>query len=173
MRSLLAIVAVALALGLGAQTAHADGLGVGDRAPELDIAKDAKGRAFKLKSRKGKWMLLTFGAKWCAPCAKELPAWDTLAARYAGRIEFVAVNINNEPKDGKKFFDKLKIKKMTRVFLPANKSAVDDLYETGTFPSSFIVDPTGLVRYVHRGFDGGSVAEMTAKLDQLLPARRK
>lgn len=147
-------------------------LSVGDRAPELDIAKDAKGKPWKLKAKKGKWLLLTFGAKWCVPCAKELPAWDKLAAAYKGRIEFVAVNINNEPRDGKKFFDKLKIKRMTRVFLPAKTSAADDLYETGTFPSSFIVDPSGVVRHVHEGFDGdGDVAKMRAKLDALLPKK--
>ena len=73
---------IALLLLLAATaTASADELKVGDRLAELDTATDAGGHAFRVKATKG-WKMLTFGASWCKPCAKELPAWDGIAPDY-------------------------------------------------------------------------------------------
>ena len=84
----------ALALALLAATAvpaAADVLAVGDRLAELDVAKDAQNKAFKLKAYKGKLVVVTVGADWCKPCAKELPTWDKLAPSYAGKVTFIAL----------------------------------------------------------------------------------
>ena len=165
--------AAGLFLGLftASVVAHA-GIAVGDRAPEFDVAKDSSGKPWKLKAHKGQWILLTFGASWCEPCKHELPAWDKLGRDYEGRIAFVAVNINNDPADGTKFLDDRKIQFMMRVFLPQEASASDDLYATGTFPSTFIIDPNGIVRAIHLGYHDDSVAVMTKTLDGLLPKKR-
>ena len=72
-----------------AHVAHADALKVGDRLAELDVAVDANGKSFKLKSVSG-WRLVTVGASWCKPCAKELPTWDKLAPEFKGKVSFVA-----------------------------------------------------------------------------------
>jgi thiol-disulfide isomerase/thioredoxin len=162
-RFLIAAVAVA---GL-ASPAAAD-IAVGDRAPELDIAKTEKGKAFRLKSYKGKWVFVTFGGSWCKPCAKELPAWDKMAPDYKKKVVFVAVNIDNDIEKGKKFNSKLKVKNLTKVYLPADKASGDDNYATGTFPSTFVIDPKGIVRLVHKGFSSGDDGDMKSKLDELL-----
>src|SRR3954464_15868525 len=85
--------------------AHADDLKVGDRVRELANAPDAGGHAFKVKAIKG-WRVLTFGASWCKPCAKELPAWDKIAPDYKGKVEFVAVDLDSERETGKSFHKK-------------------------------------------------------------------
>src|SRR5882672_285536 len=90
-------------------TAGADVLKVGDRFAELDVAVDAAGKPVKLKSFKGKWFVVTVGADWCKPCAKELPTWDRLAADLGSKITFVAVDIDNDIAVGKKFHGKLKL----------------------------------------------------------------
>jgi cytochrome c biogenesis protein CcmG, thiol:disulfide interchange protein DsbE len=144
-------------------------IGVGDRAPDLDVARTETGKSFKLKQHKGEWLLLTFGGSWCKPCAKELPAWDKLAPKYKSRITMIAVNIDNDIDTGKKFNQRLKIKHLTKVYLPADTSAGDDQYETGTFPSTFIIDPKGIVRHVHKGYASGDSAAMVKTLDGLLP----
>src|SRR6476619_6124334 len=112
------VLAVFLAL---TSVAHADALKVGDRLAELDIAVDAAGKPFKLKAYKGKWVLVTVGAEWCKPCAKELPTWDKLAPEFKDKVAFIAINIDDNSDDGKKFFKKLKVANMTQVFLPADK----------------------------------------------------
>lgn len=148
---------------------HADPK-VGDKAPELDVAVDQAGKPVTVASKRGSWVLMTFGAHWCEPCAKELPVWDRVAQAYAGRIEFWAVNLSNEIKDGKKFHQKLKLAHLFRVYLPQDKSKSAEAYETGTFPSTFVVDPTGTVRAIHKGFKKGDEAVLRKALDALLVA---
>lgn len=163
---------VVLAALLVAGPAHAEVLKVGDRAAELDVATDAKNKPFKLKAYKGKWLLVTVGAKWCKPCAKELPTWDKLAGEMKDKITFIAVDIDDEVEVGKKFHDQLKIKNMTRVYLPADKSGVVARYGSDTMPTTFVVDKAGVVRSVKKGFeDGDSSGEykkMKADLEKLI-----
>jgi peroxiredoxin len=149
-----------------AQVAHAE-IKVGDRAPELDAAKTEAGKEWKLKNVKG-WRLLTFGAKWCVPCAKELPAWDKLAPTFKGKITFVAVNVNNDRKDGKKFHDKLKLKNLLRIYMPQEQATADEQYDTGTFPSTFVVDPQGIIRLIHVGYESGDESKLKEALTKLV-----
>jgi thiol-disulfide isomerase/thioredoxin len=83
--SFIAPFALALVAVLAAGSARADVLKVGDRLAELDVAIDAAGKPVKLKSWKGKWLVVTVGADWCKPCAKELPTWDKLAGELIKR----------------------------------------------------------------------------------------
>jgi thiol-disulfide isomerase/thioredoxin len=140
----------------------------GDRAPELENAKTATGGKFRLREHRGKWVALTFGGSWCKPCKKELPQWDKLAAKYRGRVLFVAVNIDLDPAKGKKFLDGLKVAQMTRVYMPENKTTSVDSYDPGTFPSTFLVDPNGVVRVVHKGYESGDETKMARSIDALL-----
>lgn len=117
-RSVIVALGLALALvGAGAATARAE-VKPGDRAPELDGARDERGKAFKLKAYRGKWVVMTFGGSWCKPCKKELPAWDRLAGKWAGKVVFIAVNLDNDKAKGKKFMDGLKVRKMLRAYGP-------------------------------------------------------
>ena len=149
------LIAVGLALVAATPVAHADVLKVGDRLAELDVATDAAGKPFKLKSLKGKWVVVTVGADWCKPCAKELPTWDKLAGELKGKVSFVAIDIDDEIAVGKRFHDKLKIKNMHRVYLPSDKSGVVGNYGSDHMPSTFVADDKGVVRLVREGFEAG------------------
>ena len=138
-----------------AGSARADVLKVGDRLAELDVATDASGKPVKLKAWKGKWVVVTVGADWCKPCAKELPTWDKLAGELKGKVVFVAIDIDDEIDVGKKFHDKLKLKNMQRVYLPSDKSGVAGNYGSDHMPSTFVADGKGVVRLVREGFEAG------------------
>jgi thiol-disulfide isomerase/thioredoxin len=163
--------ALMILLALGS-AAHADVLKVGDRLAELDIAVDAGGKPFKLKSLKGKWVVVTVGAEWCQPCAKELPTWDRLAGEMNGKITFVAVGLDEKIDDAKHFHDRLKLHNMTRVYMPADKSGVAPSYGSDHMPSTFVADPKGVVRYVREGFEKGDTdgeyKALKAELDKLM-----
>jgi peroxiredoxin len=153
-----------------AAPARAD-LKVGDRMKELDNAVDANDKSFKLKSISG-WRFVTANAAWCEPCKKELPQWDKLqAALGSKKITFVALSLDNEVKDGKAFHKKLKLSHMKLVYMPEEKSAVAASYGASTMPTSFVIDPEGIVKYVHKGFDprnaDGEYKKMKERLEKL------
>jgi peroxiredoxin len=170
MRSLVAAVALCITA-----TAAADAgvLKVGDRMVELDVAVDAAGKPFRLKAFKGQWLLVTVGAAWCKPCKKELPTWDKLAPEVADKITFVALGLDDEIDTGKEFHKKLKLQHMKLGYMPSDKSGVAARYGASTMPSTFIIDPNGVVKYVRDGFDerdpDGERQKMKAAILKLIP----
>jgi thiol-disulfide isomerase/thioredoxin len=158
---------IALLLLLAATaTASADELKVGDRIAELDTAVDASGHAFRIKATKG-WKMLTFGASWCKPCAKELPAWDGIAPDYKGKVEFVAVDLDSDKDTGKAFHKKLKLHNMHLVYLSPD-SAVAAKYGSDHMPTTVLADPDGVIRYIRGGFEKGDVdGEVKKMKDQI------
>ena len=138
----------------------------GDKAVELD-ATSANGKHFRLKDMAGKWVLFTFGASWCQPCHKELPAWDRIAPKFAGKLLFVSVNINNKLEDGKQFMSSLKLKHIFPVFLPDENSPAIKAYDPEKMPSTFVIDPEGTVRVVEYGYHVGDEDQLAKTLADL------
>ena len=149
------LLAALVATSLFPSAARADVLKVGDRLAELDVATDGNGKPVKLKAFKGKWVVITVGADWCKPCAKELPTWDRLAGELKGKVVFVAVDIDDEIDVGKRFHDKLKLRNMVRAYMPSDKSGVAGNYGSDHMPSTFVADGQGVVRLVREGFEAG------------------
>jgi thiol-disulfide isomerase/thioredoxin len=168
MRALFVVSLLAVAAG----PAAADVLKVGDRLAELDVAVDAGGKPVKLKAFRGKWVVLTVGADWCKPCAKELPTWDRLAAELKGKAVFVAVDIDDDIDVGKRFHDKLKLKHMLRAYMPSEKSGVAGNYGSDHMPSTFVADAQGVIRMVREGFEAGDTdgeyKKFKSSLDKLI-----
>ncbi len=156
---------VIAALVVFAGVAHAE-VKVGDKFVELD-AKTAKGKTFRLKDMAGKWVLYTFGASWCEPCHKELPAWDKVAGKLTGKVLFVAVNINNKQEEGAQFVASLKLQHIFPVFLPDENSPAIKAYDPDKMPSTFVIDPTGVVRIVEYGYHKGDEDKLAAQLGEM------
>ena len=168
----LPVLALALALAgagpgamlSGALPVVAADVGEGDRAPEPKGAKDAAGKDWKLEKLRGSWVVITFGGSWCKPCKKELPAWDRLAGKWAGKVTFVAINLDHDAAKGKKFMAGLKLKNLVQLFAPEDKAAAADIYAPPAQPSSYVIDPNGIVRKLHQSYYSGD----ETKMDKLL-----
>src|SRR5690242_17264904 len=113
----------------------ADVLRVGDRSVEFDIAVDKADKPVRLAAFRGRWIVVTVGAKWCAPCKKELPIWDRLAGEVHGRFTFIAISVDDEVADGREFHSKLGLRNMQLGYMPSEKSAVVAQYGSETMPS--------------------------------------
>ncbi|HEU4612789.1 MAG TPA: TlpA disulfide reductase family protein [Kofleriaceae bacterium] len=142
-------------------------LKTGDHFVELD-AKTAKGKHFRLKDMAGKWVLYTFGASWCGPCRKELPAWDKVAPKLGGKVLFVAVNINTDIQEGREFVSSLKLRHIFPVFLPDEDSPALKAYDPSHMPSTFVIDPEGRIRIIRYGYRDGDEDKLVAELQELI-----
>ncbi|MES2337064.1 MAG: TlpA disulfide reductase family protein [Pseudomonadota bacterium] len=63
----------------------------GEAAPTYAFA-DMAGKATTLAAFRGKPTLVNLWATWCAPCVKELPTLDALAARDGAKLNVVAIS---------------------------------------------------------------------------------
>src|SRR3954470_17213999 len=78
--------------GVGVKGAHRDHKG--EAAPAA-VFTGPDGKPAKLDDFKGKPVLVNLWATWCAPCVKELPTLDKLAA--GGAIQVLAVSQDSGP----------------------------------------------------------------------------
>ena len=160
---------VLLALSAGCWTNFspqvlADGLKVGDALPDLTAVK-LEGKL--PESLKGKVVLLDFWASWCDPCKESFPAMEELQKEYGPRgLVIIAVNVDENRSDMEDF-----LKKHTADFTVVHDAKEKLVAEAGiaTMPSSFLVDQSGRIRFVHAGFHGGeTVKEYRREIESLL-----
>lgn len=145
---------VLLALAAGCWTnfsprAVAEGIKVGDPLPNL-AAANLEGKL--PDNLKGKVVLLDFWASWCDPCKASFPAMEELQKQYGPRgLVIVAVNVDENRSDMEDF-----LKEHTATFTVVHDAEQKLVAEAGiaTMPSSFLVDQSGRVRFVHTGFHG-------------------
>jgi thiol-disulfide isomerase/thioredoxin len=140
----------------------------GDRAAEFVQVLDAAGKRVSLKSFRDRVVVVTFGASWCEPCKRELPAMEKLARRYEERrapVVFFAVNIDSEPAKGKKFMQQAGLRAVRAIY-DSRKSTVES-YDPPKMPSTFIIRG-GVVRHVHAGFSAGDENSLAAAIDREL-----
>jgi thiol-disulfide isomerase/thioredoxin len=111
----------------------------GSQLPDFPL-EDPAGAKLKLGDLKGQPVLINLWATWCAPCIKELPLLDKLAA--AGKIKVVTVS--QDSADPQKVGAFLKDRGLTK--LPPWLDPKNDLsfhYGTGTLPTSIYYDAQG------------------------------
>lgn len=160
---------VALALSLATSVAVA-GVKEGDRAASIKGGQRASGKPMTLTAMRGKVVVLTFGASWCVPCKKELPALDKIAIRLIKKdrkkVEFIAVNLDDEIKDGKTFIKSLKLDCIKALYDP--KGRVGSSWAPPVMPSTYVIDGKGIVRHVHKGYKKGDENKLESVVRSLL-----
>jgi cytochrome c biogenesis protein CcmG/thiol:disulfide interchange protein DsbE len=126
---------------------------VGSTAPDFTL-KTLDGDAIQLSSLRGQWVFLNFWATWCTPCRQEMPTFrqmldgDFGAAK--GKVTVLAVDSDGQDTPGKMqaFFADIK------VSIPAAHdpgAAVGRQYAVIKLPTTYIIDPTGVIRYQQFG----------------------
>lgn len=160
------LLASVLAAGLLAVAPAAAGVGVGDRAAEFVKVVDADGKQVRLRDFKDRIVVLTFGASWCAPCKKELPALEKLARSYdPKKVVFVAVNIDSSVAKGKKFVRQVGLSTVRSFFDP--KHSTVESWDPPKMPSTFVIE-RGIVKGVHAGYAAGDEKAIARLIDRAL-----
>jgi thioredoxin 1 len=84
---------------------HPSGVDVNTKAIRM-VANDKDMKSI-LDSAGSKLMVFDLYAEWCGPCRAIDPAMKKLADKYAGKVEFYKVNIDNNPQTAELFRTKV------------------------------------------------------------------
>jgi peroxiredoxin len=164
---MLGVVVLVVSMALTAPSFAA--VSAGQRAPEFIGVKTSSGKRARLKELRGKVVVISFGASWCKPCKKELPALEKLAARFRkmkANVVFVVVNTDEEEEDGREFLAGFKLRCVRTAFDPGQQTV--GIYDPKPQPSTYILDQNGIVRHVHAGYKDGDENEIAKVVDGLL-----
>jgi thiol-disulfide isomerase/thioredoxin len=123
----------------------------GQPAPDATFS-DPNGGEITLAKFKGTPVLLNLWATWCAPCVKELPTIDKLAAKHRddGQLAVVAVSQDSGPHASVvAFLGKLKIEDLG-AYQDAKSALTGSLGPDTVLPTTILYDADGkeVWRYV-------------------------
>jgi len=113
-------------------------------APDYDLI-DARGTRHELAESMGRVTLVNFWATWCPPCVHEIPSMNRLAAAYdEDEFAIVSINFREDPEHILQFMSEVDV---DFPVLMDQDGAVSRDWGVFAFPSSFILDRLGQIRY--------------------------
>ena len=135
-------------------------------APALMLS-NMDGQSTNLQALKGKWVLVHFWASWCGPCRREMPTLQALQQRLKGtRIALVLVNTAESDDEVFSFMPTVAPELNT---LMDRDGLTTERWQPRGLPSTFIVDPTGHLRYLALGGRDWTSAAYMSFLQSLPP----
>lgn len=88
------------------------------------------------------WILLNVWATWCPPCKEEMPSLELLAKKMQGRMEIVAISVDDDLAAVQDF---IKLNKPTfTVYWDKYKNSLKNL-SVEKYPETFLISPEGLI----------------------------
>jgi cytochrome c biogenesis protein CcmG/thiol:disulfide interchange protein DsbE len=173
-RSRLSVGAFLLALlgacagGMGGGSSSSSGAShelVGAPAPAFELPGVAGGGAESLAAHAGKVVVVDFWATWCEPCKQSFPAYQKLVTHMRGDLVVVGISQDDDAKGIPAFLSE------TGAKFPVvwdDGKAVAKAYNPPTMPTAFVVDKSGIVRFVHVGYRAGDEATLEEEARSLL-----
>lgn len=99
---------------------------------------------------KGKVILIDFWATWCPPCLKSMPFLNKLRNELKPQgFEVLAINVDEDIKIAQEFLGRYPVDYKVK-FDPEGKCPA--IYDVKVMPSSYLVDRSGKVSFIHLGF---------------------
>lgn len=114
----------------------------------------------------GRVVYLDFWASWCGPCAQAFPFLNALQMEFGERgLVVVGVNVDETPADALRF-----LQQIPAAFAVGADPAgtCPRAFGVEAMPSSYLIDRSGVIRYVHFGFRAGDAPDLRRRVDQLL-----
>ncbi len=113
-------------------------------APGFDLV-DFQGGRMNQDVYKGKVALVNFWATWCPPCVEEIPSLSRLAKRYnPEEFDLVSIDFRETPQELMKFSESVPVE---FPVLMDEDGQVSMNWKVFSFPSTFLLDRQGRVRY--------------------------
>jgi peroxiredoxin len=140
------------ALLAGCATLASAATAVGTAAPDFTL-RSLGGPNMRLQEQRGQVVLVNFWATWCGPCRKEMPHLNRIADKYkSSGLVMLGVNVDDDVRNAAEVAAKLGVR--FPVLLDTDKKVIR-LYDLNAMPSTLVIDRSGRVRYLHRGYQDG------------------
>lgn len=118
-------------------------------------------------SLRGKVVLVNFWATWCPPCLAEMPSMQRLVEALAGR-PFQILAVNTEETKSKVW----KFRKLLNITFPTlldSSGEVTRAWGVEVFPTSYLIDAGGRIRYVSYGALEWDDAAVVTVIESMMP----
>ena len=161
MRIRIAVIVAALSVSLPALAGSSSPA----PAPAFTLASRA-GQDVSLAQYKGQVVMINFWASWCGPCRQEMPLLESIYKKY-NKMGFTMLGVNVEP-DSNAANEWLKATPVSFPILYDRDSKVSKLYDVAGMPSTVIIDRTGKLRVLHRGYKPGDENEYLDSIRTLI-----
>ena len=157
------LLAALIATGALSAPVAADPLGPGAPLPALDLP----GAGAALPPTSGKVVIVDFWASWCAPCRASFAVYSELQRDLGpSGLVVIGVGVDEDARAYAGFVAKLR-PSFTTVQDPEH--ALVSRVQVPTMPTCYLVDRSGRVRFVHRGFHGADTErELRSEVRALL-----
>ncbi len=104
------------------------------------VLPDLKGSEKKLSSYKGKWILLTFWATWCGPCAMEMPQLQIVNEKIdTKKLQVIGISIDSSSSE--KVLDYIENRSLTFPIWHDQNGQVASQYQSRSVPSLYLISP--------------------------------
>jgi thiol-disulfide isomerase/thioredoxin len=135
-------------------------------APSFSLPALVGGGPVALDDYKGQVVYLGFWASWCIPCRQEMPYLAQLRDRHEGEgFEVLAINVDEDPALAQAFVEKYG---MDFPVLRDTDRSVSRLYRVPGYPTHYIVDRRGRIRFSGIGFDLNDARAVSQEVATLL-----
>ncbi|MUV39744.1 Thiol-disulfide oxidoreductase ResA [Lentibacillus sp. JNUCC-1] len=118
----------------------------GDQAPDFELMQVNEHNEMekvRLSDLQGKGVMLNFWATFCDPCKAEMPYMQNLYPEYKDKgIEIVAVSLDNTELRIDQFIEQYGL---TFPIPQDKKDTVREKYKIGPIPTTFFIDPDGVI----------------------------
>lgn len=128
----------------------------GDDAPPLHVAPLAPSRV----------TVVLFWATWCGPCSQQFPAYQKVYAKLHERgLDLVAVSVDDESNG---------VKELATQWGATFPVAWDEghkeseCWKLERMPTTYVIDRSGVVRFVHDGYHDGDADLIEREVEGLL-----
>jgi thiol-disulfide isomerase/thioredoxin len=111
-------------------------------------------------------VLLNFWATWCPPCVEEIPSLNRLQKRFANQdLRIISIDFRETPQQMAAF---LQLIPVNFPVLLDQDGLTSMAWQVFSFPSSFIIDRNGQIRYSANRAISWDSPEVVSILEKLL-----